>query len=150
MLRKVFFIVIFVRVECLQKRKLWKDDDMVKAMKALKDDGVSLRSAAINFNVPRKTLEDSVKGKTQHGVKPGPRTVLTMEEEDSLVLYLVYMSKCGFPLTRTMIKAFAWAISKRSGTSERFHHDIGPCDLWWRNLIKQHTQLSLRKTDAFE
>ncbi len=120
-----------------KKRKLWKDDDMVKAMKAVKDDGVSLRSAAINFNVPRKTLEDRVKGKTQHGVKPGPKTVLTKEEEDSLVSYLVYMSKCGFPLTRTMIKAYAWAISKRSGTSERFNQVLGPGDHWWRNFRKR-------------
>ena len=36
-------------------------------------------------------------------------------EEDSLVSYLVFMAQMGFPLTRTMIEAFAWAVEKRNG-----------------------------------
>ena len=31
------------------------------------------------------------------------------------------MADCGLPLTRTMVKAFAWALAKRSGNGDRFN-----------------------------
>ena len=67
-------------------------------------------ATAATFDVPRKTLDDRVKGRVKHGVKPGPNTVLTLEKGNALVSYLVHMANCGFPLTCTMVKAFAWAI----------------------------------------
>jgi len=65
--------------------------------------------------VPRKTLDDRIKGRVQHGTAPGPSTVLTAEEEDALQSYLIYMAQHGFPPTRTMTKAFAWTITIREG-----------------------------------
>ena len=86
-------------------------------------------NAASKMNkVPRKTLNDRVKGNVKHGRKPGVGTVLTAEEENSLEQYLVYMAKCGFPLTRTMVKGFAWAIAKHVGKDDRFNKDYGPTD----------------------
>ena len=67
----------------------------------------------------------------RHGTKPGTPTVLSMAEEESLVNYLVYKDGRGFPLTRTMVKAFAWAIVKRSGKDQHFHAEYGPGDHWW-------------------
>ena len=131
-----------------KKRKLWDDDDMEKAMDSVKQ-GASMRGASIQFNVPRKTLEDRVKGRVKHGCKPGPGTVLTECEENSLESYLVFMAKRGFPLTRTMVKAFAWAIAKRSGR-DRFNKESGPSEHWWSNFMKRHPKLTLRKTDSLE
>ena len=68
---------------------------------------MSVGVAAICISVSRKTLDDRVKGRVQHGVNPGKSTVLTSKEEASLVNYLVHMAQCGFPLTRTMVKAYA-------------------------------------------
>ena len=56
----------------------------------------------------------------ENGSHPGVKTALTKTEEDGLVSYLIYMAQRGFPLTRTMVKAFAWAIAKRSGNDHRF------------------------------
>ena len=85
-----------------------------------------------------------------HGTKPGPDTVLSEEEEAALMSYLVYMADRGFPLTRTMAMAFAWAIAKRSGKADRFNQDVGPGKHWWSNLSKRHPRLSLRRTDKLE
>ena len=46
---------------------------------------MNVTAAAKSFNVPRKTLEDRVKGKVKHGTKPGASTVLSATEEKSLV-----------------------------------------------------------------
>ena len=132
-----------------KKRKLWDDTDMTQAMESVKQ-GESVRGAAIKFSVPRKTLEDRVKGRVEHGCKPGPRTALSKSEEDSLVSYLVFMAQRGFPLTRTMVKAFAWAIAKRSGNDERFNKELGPSEHWWTNFKLRHPRLALRKSDSLE
>jgi len=79
-------------------------------------------------------------------VNPGPSNALAKEEEDALVSYLIYMAQRGFPLTRTMTKAFAWAIAIRSGHGGRFGEN-GPSEHWWSLFMKRHPELSLRKTD---
>ena len=128
-----------------KKRKLWKDDDMEKAMEYV-EKGMSIRGASLKCNVPRKTLEDRV----ENGSHPGVKTALTKTEEDGLVSYLIDMAQRGFPLTRTMVKAFAWAIAKRSGNDHRFNPELGPSDHWWSNFTKRHPKPTLRKTDSLE
>ena len=86
----------------------------------------------------------------EHGTRPGPRTALTKVEEDSLVSYLVYTSHRGFPLTRTMLKAYARAILKQSGSSSKFNPDLGPGDHWCSNFMSRHSHLSLRKVDSLD
>ena len=76
---------------------------------------MTVTAASHTFQVPKKTLDDRVKGRVVHGTNPGLRTVLSSEENKSLTEFLLYMANCGFPLTRTMVKAFACAIAKCSG-----------------------------------
>ena len=64
-------------------------------------------------------------------------------EEESLISYLIYMANCGFPLTRTMVKAFAWSIAKRCGTCDRFNTEYGPGEKWWTLFKQRHPQLAL-------
>ena len=123
---------------------------MVAAIEAVDEKKLSICAAANQFKVPRKTLDDRIKGKVKHGTKPGPSTILTAEEEDALVSYLIYMAQHGFPLTRTMTKAFAWGIAKRSGNDNRFNPECGPGEHWWVNFQKRHPQLTLRTTDKLE
>lgn len=53
------------------KRKQWQDKDMVLAMEAVSERKESIYSASKRYNVPRRTLEDRVKGRVKHGVNPG-------------------------------------------------------------------------------
>ena len=69
--------------------KQWEVVDIVAAMEAVEDEKPSVAPAAVRFKVPRKTLEDRIKGRVKHGTLPGPKTVLTAEEEDAPVAYLV-------------------------------------------------------------
>ena len=89
-------------------------------------------------NVPRKTLDDRVKGRVKHGSKPGVSTALTFVQEKSLVNYLLYMVERGFPLTHTMVKAFALAITKCSGCAYHFNEELGPSDHWWQLFKRRH------------
>ena len=101
------------------KRKQWLDEDMISAIKAVQD-GESVYSVSKKFKVPRRTLDDRIKGRVKHGTNPGRKTVLTTEEEGALVNYLLYMEERGFPLTPKMCMAYAWAIAIRVGKKIAF------------------------------
>ena len=133
-----------------KKRKIWKEEDMEKAFDAVKNKEASVSKAAELYSVPRKTLDDMVKGRVLHGDKSGPGTVLTSSEEDSLCNYLVYMADRGFLLTRKMVMAYAWALAKKSGRADRFNQEFGPGDRWWSNFRKRRPELTLRKLDKLD
>ena len=111
-----------------KRRKLWKDEDMVAALDSVTKRTLTVSQAASTYHVPRRTLDDRVKGQVVHGTKPRRDTVLTDKEEEALCSYLIYMAERGFPLTRRMVMAFAWAVALRSGKDRCFNSDLGPGD----------------------
>ena len=119
---------------------------MEAAMKAV-EDGEKVSTAAKQFRVPRKSLDDWVKGRVQHGTNLGPNTT---EEESALEAYLRYMAERGFPLTTKMAQAFAWAIAFQSGTQGRFNESTGPGKHWWQNFKAHHPSLRLHNADNLE
>ena len=54
---------------------------MEAAMEAVKSRRMTVTAAATTFSVPRKTLDDRVKGLVNHGKKPGDSTVLTAKKK---------------------------------------------------------------------
>jgi len=58
------------------------------------------------------------------------------------------MAEREFPLTRTMVKAFALAITKRSGCA--FNEELGPSDHWWQLLKRHHPVITLHRADNLE
>ena len=92
--------------------KVWRwqwDPQSTKADINAVEGGEKVASAAKHFQVPRKTLDDWVKGQVKHGTNPGPNTALTADEESALANYFLYMAEHGFPLTMKM--ALSWAIA---------------------------------------
>ncbi|KAJ8375834.1 hypothetical protein SKAU_G00064140 [Synaphobranchus kaupii] len=99
-----------------QARK-WRDEDMVRAMAACQG-GMNVAAAARKFNIPRKTLDDRVKGHIHHGSKQGPPKKLNQADEKVLVRYALYSARQGFPLTKAMLLSYALAVAKKRGTAE--------------------------------
>ena len=61
--------------------KVWTHTNMSKAMKAVIEDGISIRAAAEMFSVPRSTLGDRISGKVLPGTNSDPAPYLTRKEE---------------------------------------------------------------------
>ena len=122
------------------KRKVWNDDDMVSAMNAVLVEKMKCGTAAKKYNVPRKSLENRVKGRVTHGVKPGPTTILSSEDEGALVEYIKFMCSRGFPMTKKICKAYAWAIAKCHAGS----HTSFKSEKWC------HPKFALRKADTLD
>ena len=132
------------------KRRQWNPADMEAAMRAVQEEGKMVAAAAKQHSVPRKILDDRIKGRVTHGSNPGPSAVLTAREEDALASYLLYMAERGFPLTSNMAQTFAWAASMHSGTSDHFNEETGPGKYWWGNFRTRHPELTLRTADNLE
>ena len=133
-----------------KRRKLWSDANMVSAMAAVTQEKMPCATAARKFDVPRRTLDRRVKGQVTHGVNPGPASTLTPEEERALMEYVKYSAKRGFPMTKKICKAYAWAVTKKSGRRLSFNEQTGPSDKWWRGFRKRNAGLALRKCDTLD
>jgi len=57
--------------EMKKSSKSWTEASLNEALKAVQS-GMSIRSAAKAYNIPRSTLYDYVVGKVKVGDKPGP------------------------------------------------------------------------------
>ena len=60
------------------------------------------------------------------------------------------MADHGYPLTKTMAKAYAWAIAKRTGKGDHFNSEVSSGDHWWHNFRHRHPQISLQIIDMLE
>lgn len=97
---------------CAKKRKLWSDESMHEAVDSVAE-GKGLREAARMYNVPVETLRRRVNGTVGVDCKPGPATILTVEEEDEVCAYLIKMADMGFGLTREMVMHIAYTIAEK-------------------------------------
>ena len=77
-------------------------------MKAL-----TVRRAALQYDVPKSTLHDRVTGKVDPGAKVGAPRYLDDEEEEELTKFLVGAGSIGYPKTVREVKAIVGAIVAR-------------------------------------
>ena len=85
------------------KRREWIQENMELALSACRN-GSSIRSAAKEHNVPRKTLADRVNKKVKSdNPKLGVETILTQDDEKSLYNYIEFMANHSCSLTVTQI-----------------------------------------------
>ena len=71
---------------------------MQNALKAV-GKGESVRHTAELYDVPKSTLHDRVSGKVVEGVKSGPPSYLTIEEDEELTHFLLQGAKIGYAHT---------------------------------------------------
>ena len=60
------------------KRKMLNDTEMKAAMDAAKKGTLSIKRAAVEYEVPTSTLQNRILGKVMHGTNPGAKPYLAM------------------------------------------------------------------------
>ena len=117
--------------KCKPKKKRCISDAnaMAAAIESVTKDEMNVTEASKVFNVPRQTLDDWLKGKFGK-VGAGCNTELTPDEEEVLVKYCLFMASSSYPLSVAHIKAFTWAIVKKSSRESRFSSTSGPTWKW--------------------
>ena len=127
----------------MAKRKLWTDESMRAATRAVKDNDMSLREASRLYNVPFETLRRRVTESVELGCRPGPATVLSDDEEEQLANYLIKMADMGFGLSPDTVKRLAYKIVERSGRKHPFR-DEKAGRAWFDGFRRRHPKLTIR------
>ena len=130
--------------------KQWESDVMKQAMAACVEGKKSIYAAAKEYNVPRTTLSQRVRGKVDLEASAGRPKALSTDEENSLVNYIKYMHTIRFPVDRSQVIGIAWAIDLKRDVNDRVFKETGPSLKWWRGFKKRHNDLKLCKTESID
>ncbi|KAK9543258.1 hypothetical protein VZT92_001050 [Zoarces viviparus] len=131
-----------------RKTRKWTQEAMAQALLEVKAGRLSLWQAAQQFGVTKSSLSDRVSGRVSYDCVYGQRTLLTPEDEDSLVEYCLYSASHGFPLTKPQVLGHALAIyNLRHREAQRTV--LG--QTWWINFWEQqHHRLTARTPDIID
>ena len=108
--------------------KAWSQRSMAAALKAVIEDGMSVRGAAEYYGVPKSTLGDRVSGRVLPGVTSGRCTYLSHEEEEELVTFLCRTALIGHARTRKEVMAIVDRLLSSRGKKTA----VSPG--WWDHL----------------
>ena len=76
---------------------MYTAEELKLAVAAVKNREVSLQEASNLYNIPKTTLDRKKNKVIVEKLRRGPSTILTKDEEESLVLYIKEAQNRGFP-----------------------------------------------------
>ena len=118
--------------------KTYNEDRLRRAYTAVMEDKISIRQAAVEYNVPRSTLGDRVRGRVLSGAVSGRQPYLSRGEEDELVCFIIRSGDIGFPRGRKEVIALVQRVCDSNGLNVTVTHG------WWERFCFRHRNISLR------
>ena len=118
---------------CHGSYKNWSSQGMANAIKAVTEQGLSVRKAAEMYGIPKSTLGDRISGRVLPGSVSGPPRTLTDSEETDLEQFLFHCSAIGYGKTRKDVINLVERSIQRSVSNG-----------WWSSFIKRHPKVVLR------
>ena len=119
--------------------KLWSNEVMEKALNEVINNGMSVRRAALEYNIPKSTLGDRVSGRVIPGSTSGPKKYLTEEKEDELVAFVRRCALIGYPKSRKDMMALS---VQQIIESKGMQYTI--TNGWWESFCERHPDRTLR------
>lgn len=132
------------------KRKMFKysQENLRRALIEIQENGMKVREASRQFEIPRSTIQDRLNGKVPDiPMKTGPPPRLTVIVEKDIVQWLINIAKCGFPIRKTDLIATVQNVLKDCGKESLFK-DGKPGQKWYINFLKRHPEISLREAET--
>lgn len=121
--------------------KQWDEERMKKAYVAVKEKQLSVRKAALSYNIPKSTLSDRVSGRVPFGSHSGPARYLSDGEETQLVHFLCKAASLGYARTKKEVLAIVEELVSAKG--KEIHVSNG----WWESFRRRHPILTLRSAE---
>lgn len=127
----------------------WTQEDLTNAIRSVVDENVAVRRAAIQYHVPRKTLERRIKTGNSLKGKMGPSSSMGTDHENRLSRHILTMQKRGFPLTRDDLRKLAYQFAEQLNLKHRFNKQKEKAGYDWLNLfLSRHPEISVRKSEG--
>lgn len=126
-----------LRMPCIYKKKgaknQWRDEKLQEAMQKVKSHELSLRAAAIRYDIPKSTFLDHLKGVSTK-LYGGCSTVLTRDEECEIVLTCHILVEMGIPLTKGYVEVVVTDYLKNQNRTSSFGPSGVPGRSWWEKF----------------
>lgn len=129
-----------------KEKKKYTEENLIKALNAIRDDGMPKNKAATTFGIPRSTLQFRLSEKFK---KPGygPETVLTANEEKELVHWVLECYRKGFPVRKQELQQSVKIFLDNEPRENPFINNL-PGRKWYQAFLKRHPQLTERKPEG--
>nr|XP_018914241.1 PREDICTED: uncharacterized protein LOC109042098 [Bemisia tabaci] len=115
---------------------------MEEALKAVRE-GMSIKRATREHEVPRITLLNKYDGKYPEGRKMGPECILTDPDENRIEDWLKKMARAGFPITKSVLFSCISKYIKEKGLANPSKNDL-PGKSWYAGFLRRHPNLIIR------
>ena len=128
-----------------KKSKNQKQNDEKRIENAVTDmlNGMSARSAANKWDVPRTTLQNRKKAGFRKPMRPGPATILTTDEETVLCNWLIELSRRGIPVQKKFLLDSIQQIITADPRPTPFVQNR-PGKGWFKAFLRRHPNLAER------
>ena len=100
----------------------------------------SVRKAAVQFDVPRTTLQRRMKGIQPHKTAHEPAERFSIEEEDSITRHILQMSVWGWPMTINSLETLVTAILRKNSDNEPLGRH------WHSKFLARHPELKMLRS----
>lgn len=108
--------------------------------------GLSLRTAAKKYGIPRSMISDRVTGKVTPGIGMGRRPVFCQEIEMGMVETAKTAADKGVGLSKSQLLIRAGKVAQRMNLNTQFRGRPG--NAWWDGFRKRNATLTLRQPEA--
>jgi hypothetical protein len=131
----------------------WLQEDMNKAVDAVRNGLMSYRQAALAYEVPKTTLELKARGwkgrpSTENSKTLGKSTTLSNTEEEKLSKFLKIMSTWGFGLSKQELLNVVQEYIQKNEITNSFQNDR-PGNDWFKSFCERY-DLRLKKPEIVE
>ena len=125
---------------------------MDRALDAIRNGDAGLNSVARTHGVPKATLKRHLDGGNKYAngstkLSGRPQT-LPPELETTLVKYILDMESMLIGLSRMDLMELAYQLAEVNGIAGFKKEKLSASTMWYRNFMKRHSELSLRKAEA--
>lgn len=130
-------------------RAAWTQEDLDKAIIAVRDEKKPVRQAARENNIPEKTLRTRLAtGRLIKG-RLGQPPLLGEDAEKKLASHVKKLQAAGFAPTRKNLRRIAYNLAVSMNKAQRFNKETGlaGCD-WYKSFMKRNTDLCVRKSQG--
>jgi hypothetical protein len=113
------------QLEFKRKRVLYSPQKMAMAIHMVRTTGMSKKSAAKTYGVPRSTLQDKLSGRVpEQPTRPGSKSTFTAAEEARMVLHINKMATIGYPIYKKQLLVDAKRIVDADGRRNAFANNM--------------------------
>jgi len=140
-------------MSCSYKRKSekgnWSSELLMEAMSCVKNKIMSIRKAALHYNIPYSTLQERLKTDNIRPAILGRPSIFTPDVESEMSKHLLNLSNLFYGLSPIQLRSAAYEYAKKSNIKHPFNvqKQLAGVD-WFYDFIRRNPEVTVRKPEA--